>query len=182
MLGVPMVIVAIDLLGRQRLTEKLRTLLFQPDATQLTEPRETVWAVALLVAGLLACAWGLKELLSPSKVLVADEAGIQLKIRGPLARPHRLAWEDLVDVGSGTVDDEGDHLPVVWFRVADRALLPDNPWGARPIDERTLAVLASDWETSHVAAAEAVSAWALSRPQEHELEPAPEPEIIPDDL
>jgi hypothetical protein len=160
-LGVPMVVVALDMLTQRRLTNALRELLFRPDDTQLPEPRETVWAIALLVAGSLLCLWGLKELLAPSRMVVADASGLRLKVRGPFRPPWVLPWEQVDDLGSGTVEDEGDLLPVFWVRTAEPGLVPDNPWGARLLDDRTVAVLASDWEVSHVAAAESITDWAL---------------------
>jgi hypothetical protein len=160
-LGVPMVVIGLDLLTRRRLTNALREVLFRPEDTQLPEPRETVWAAALLFVGLILCAWGLKELVAPTKVVVADGRGLRLKVRG-FRPPLALEWDQVEDVGSGTVSDDGDLLPVLWVRTSDPAVIPEALWGARMIDERTLAVLASDWETSHVAAAEGITAKALA--------------------
>jgi hypothetical protein len=162
LLGVPMIVVALDLLTQKRLTNELRDLLFLPDATQLPEPREYVWAVALLIAGSAACLWGLKELLVPTKVVEADPAGLRLEITGPLRPPVVIGWADIADVGSGTVDDDGDQLPVVWIRTSDPGLVPDDGWGARPIDDHTFALLASDWELDHVDAAEVISNYAIA--------------------
>lgn len=162
LLGVPMIVVALDLLTQRRLTNELRDLLFLPDATQLPEPREYVWAVALLLAGTVLCLWGLKELLAPTKVVQADPAGLRLKIKGPFRPPVVLGWADIVDVGSGTVTDDEEELPVVWIRTDDPALVPDDGWGARPIDDRTFALLASDWELDHVDAAKAISSYVVA--------------------
>lgn len=161
LLGVPMIVVALDLLTQKRLTTQLRELLFLPDATQLPEPREYVWAVALLVVGSIACAWGLKELLAPTKVVQGDQAGLRLKILGPWQRPYALAWSEVADVGSGTVADDGDELPVVWIRTVQPGTFPSDGWGGRPIDDYTFALLAADWEIGHVEAAEVISAYAL---------------------
>lgn len=160
-LGVPMVVAALDMLTQRRITNALREVLFRADDTQLPEPRETVWAIALLVAGTLLCLWGLKELLAPSKMVVADASGLRLKLRGPFRDPVALAWEQVDDLGSGTVEDEGEMLPVFWVRTTEPGVIPDNPWGARLLDDRTVAVLASDWEVSHVVAAERITDWAL---------------------
>lgn len=157
LLGVPMVVVALDLLTQRRLTTLLRDIVFRPDDTQLPEPRETVWAVALLVAGLVVCLWGLKELLSPSRVIEGDALGLRLKILGPLRGPLVVPWDQIADIGSGTVDDDGEHLPVLWVRSTEPGVFPSDAWGARPIDDQTLALLSSDWEISHVAAAEGIS-------------------------
>lgn len=158
--GVPMVVIGIDLLTQRRITNALRELLFRPDDTQLPEPRDLVWAVALLVVGLVLTSWGLRELVSPTRVIQADAAGVRLRVRGPFRPPLHVTWDQLDDVGSGTVDDEGTALPVLWVRVTDPDILPANTWGARLIDDRTLAVLAADWEVSATEAARGIAAQA----------------------
>jgi hypothetical protein len=183
LMGVPMVVIGLDLLTQRRLTTLLRDLVFRPDDTQLPEPRETVWAVALVLVGIVVCVWGLKELLAPTKVVVADDHGLSLKVTGPFARPLLLSWDQIEDIGSATVDDDGDHLPVVWIRTTEPGLLPADGWGARPMDDRTMAVMSSDWEVSHVAAADGISARGLAAravaPKTEE--PVFDPGILPDD-
>lgn len=161
-LGVPMIVVGLDLLTQRRLTKALTDLLFTSDDLQIPEPRETVWAIALLVAGTLLCLWGLRELLVPTKMVVADDKGVRLKVLGPFRGALYLPWESVDDLGSGTVEDEGDLLPVFWIRVTEPGIIPENPWGARLLDDRTMAVLASDWEVSHVAGAEGIGARAAA--------------------
>lgn len=182
-LGVPMVVAALDMLTQRRLTNALREILFRPDDTQLPEPRETVWAIALLVGGIILCVWGLKELLSPSRMVAADDTGLHLEVRGPFRAPLSLRWEQIDDVGSGTVEDDGELLPVVWVRTVEAGLLPDNPWGARLLDDRTLAVLAADWEMSHVAAAQGIGdravPWSAPTADEVAGSPAPDRPVEP---
>jgi hypothetical protein len=173
LLGVPMVVVGLDLLWDRRIVKLLSDLLFQPSDPQLPEPRETVWAVALMIVGLILVLWGLKELISPARVVVADSEGLHLKLNGPFRSAFTLPWAMVEDVGSGTVDDEGDLLPVLWVRSTEPGLFPLDPWGARPIDDRTLAILAADWEVGHVAAAAGVSQKALEAPIPEEREAAP---------
>ncbi|MGF1665130.1 MAG: hypothetical protein ACFCVC_02545 [Acidimicrobiia bacterium] len=183
LMGVPMVVVGLDLLTQRRLTTLLRDILFRPDDTQLPEPRETVWAVALVIVGVLVVAWGLKELLAPTKVVVADDDGLSLKVTRPFAPPLTLSWDQIEDIGSATVDDDGEHLPVLWIRTTEPGLLPTDGWGARPMDDRTMAVMAADWEVSHVAAADGISARVLAAravaPEGEEM--VFDPGILPDD-
>ncbi len=183
LLGVPMVVVGLDLLTQRRLTTILRDLVFRPEDTQLPEPRETVWAIALVVVGIAVVAWGLKELLAPTKMVVADVAGLSLKVTGPFSRPFTLAWDQIEDIGSATVDDDGDHLPVVWIRTTEPGVLPADGWGARPMDDRTIAVMTADWEISHVATADGISAWVLAaRAVAPPVDEAVfDPGILPDD-
>lgn len=161
--GVPMVVIGVDLLTRHRILDFFRELMFRPDDTQLAEPRDYVWAAALVVIGLLLCGWGLKELIAPTRILVADGTGLGLKVRGPFRAPVHLSWDEIDDVGSGTVDDDGTELPVMWVRVFDRTRLPPSPWGGRWLDdERTLALLAADWDVTGTDAAAAITEWAVA--------------------
>lgn len=159
--GVPLVVLAIDVLTRRRLTNALREILFRPEDTQIFEPRDVIWAWIMLVCGLILVGVGLKELMFPTAVVEADAASLRLRLSGPLRPPTSLTWEQIDDIGSGSVADEGDRLPVLWVRVFDPDVLPDQPWGARWIDESTIAVLASDWDRTAVRAAEEITLLAL---------------------
>jgi hypothetical protein len=159
--GVPLVVLGVDVLTRRRLTDALRGILFRPEDTQLFEARDVIWAWVMLVCGVILVAVGLKELMFPTTVVEANVAGLRLKVAGPF-RPHAtVPWEMVDDIGSGSVADEGDQLAVLWVRFHDPTPLPDQPWAARWIDERTIALLASDWDRSAVKAAEELSAMAV---------------------
>ncbi|MFO7548149.1 MAG: hypothetical protein R6X29_04660 [Acidimicrobiia bacterium] len=146
-LGVPLLVMSADVLTRRRITDSLRGLLFRPEDTQLLEPRDMIWAAGLGLLGLALVLWGLRELIAPTPVLVADGDGLAVRLGNPFGPGQvRLAWEDVDDLGASTVDDDGEQVPVLWVRVFDRSRLPENPWGARWLDERTLAMYASDWE------------------------------------
>jgi hypothetical protein len=147
LLGVPMLVMSADVLTRRRLTDFFRGLLFRPEDTQLLEPRDTIWAAALGVLGLALVLWGLRELIVPSPVLVAGGDGLSLRLGHPFGSGRvRLAWEDVDDLGASVIDDDAEPVPVLWVRVFDRSSLPANPWGARWLDDHTLALYASDWE------------------------------------
>lgn len=159
--GVPLVVIAVDVLTRRRLTNALREVLFRPEDTQIFEPRDVIWAWIMLACGLVLVGVGLKELMFPTAVVEADAAGLRLRLSGPLRPPTTLSWEQIDDIGSGSVADEGDRLPVLWVRVFDPEVFPDQPWGARWIDESTIAVLASDWDRTAVRGAEEITLLAL---------------------
>jgi len=159
--GVPLVVIAVDVLTRRRLTNALREVLFRPEDTQIFEARDVIWAWVMLVCGLILVGVGLKELMFPTGVIEADAGGLRLRLSGPLRPPTSLTWDQVDDIGSGSVADEGDRLPVLWVRVFDPEDLPDQPWGARWIDESTIAVLASDWDRTAVRAAEEITLLAL---------------------
>ena len=152
--GVPLVIIGVDVVTRRRLTDALRAVLFRPEDTQIYEPRDVIWAWVMLGVGLVIVAFGLKELMFPTTVLEANALGVRVKLSGPFRASTQIPWAAIEDLGSGSVADEGDRLPVVWLRLADPDLIPDEPWGARWIDDNTVAILASDWDRSAVRAAD----------------------------
>lgn len=160
--GVPLVIIGIDVVTRRRLTDSLRALLFRPDDTQIFEPRDVIWAWVMLAVGLVVVAVGLKELMFPTTVLEANTLGVRVKLSGPLRAATAIPWVAIDDLGSGSVADEGDRLPVVWLRLTNPDLVPDQPWGARWIDDRTVAILASDWDRSAVRAADEMARVAMA--------------------
>jgi hypothetical protein len=157
LLGLPLLVISADVLTRRRITDFFRGLLFRPEDTQLLEPRDTIWAAALGVLGLALVLWGLRELIVPSPVLVADVDGLALRLGHPFGSGQvRLAWEHVDDLGASVIDDDGEQVPLLWVRVFDRSRLPANPWGARWLDDHTLAVYASDWERASTEVAAAV--------------------------
>ncbi|MEX2278943.1 MAG: hypothetical protein WEA76_02515 [Acidimicrobiia bacterium] len=162
LVGVPFVVLAVDVLTRRRLTDALRAILFRPEDTQLFEPRDVIWAWVMLICGGMMVVFGLKELMFPTAVIEANGSGLRLKLSGPLRPPSILSWAEIDDIGSGSVADQGDRLPVMWIRLFDPTLLPDQPWGARWLDETTMALLASDWDRTAARAAEEVTALALA--------------------
>jgi hypothetical protein len=160
--GVPFVVLAADVLTRRRLTNALREILFRPEDTQIFEPRDVIWAWVMLVAGGIVVVFGLKELMFPAAVVEANGLGLRLRLSGPFRPSTTVPWDAIDDIGSGSVADEGDRLPVLWVRLDRPELIPPEPWGARWIDERTIALLASDWDRSAVRASEEISALAVA--------------------
>jgi hypothetical protein len=161
LVATPLIVLAVDVLTQRRITNSLRDVLFRPDDTQLFEFRDVLWAwVILLAAGSLAL-WALRELIVPTKVIEADEAGVRLQITAPFRKPLFIAWGDIEDIGSATVDDEGDVLPVLWFLLGDIDVGLPEPWSARWMNERTIALLASDWDIDPIEAARLLADLAI---------------------
>lgn len=161
-LAIPFIVLAVDVLTQRRITNALRDVLFRPDDTQLFEFRDVVWAwVMLAVAGGLAI-WGLRELIVPTKLIEANAAGVRLQVTAPFRRPLFVAWSDIDDIGSARVDDEGEVFPVLWFRFTSPEIGPDDPWSARWMDDTTLAMLASDWESDPIDVAEDLAEVAIA--------------------
>ncbi len=162
LVGIPFLVLAVDVLTRRRMTNALRDILFRPENTQLFEARDVIWAWVMLISGLILVGFGLKELLLPTTVVEANSLGLRLKVSGPLRPSTVLPWDAVDDLGSGSVADEGDRLPVMWVRLFQPDLLPVQPWGARWIDEQTLALLTADWDRSAVRAAEEITQVAMA--------------------
>jgi hypothetical protein len=64
-----------------------------------------------------------------------------------------IPWSQLDDVSGSITVDEGARVAVLLVTVLGREGLPDDPWGARWVEDRQLAMLAEDWaeEPSDVA-------------------------------
>lgn len=143
--GIPLLIVSLDVLTNRRITNALRELIFRPEDTQIYEPRDVIWAWAMLAFAGFIVLWGLKELFMPTKVIECSDGGLALKLNGPLRPPTLVPWDLIDDVRGIEVQDEGQSLPMLSIRLLGRGDLPADPWGARWIRERELAILAQDW-------------------------------------
>ncbi len=146
----PLIELSVDVLTQRRITDSLRDLLFRPDDTQLFEFRDVVWAWAILIIAGGVAIWALRELIVPTKVVSADLSGVRLQVTPPFRKPLFVAWSDVEDIGSATVEDEGDAFPVLWIRFAEIDVGLPEPWSARWMDERTLALMGSDWDTDPI--------------------------------
>lgn len=143
--GIPLLIVSLDVLTNRRITNWLRELIFRPEDTQIYEPRDVIWAWAMLVFSAVIVLWGLKELFLPTKVLEATDDGLSLKISGPLRPASTISWDLIDDVRAIQVSDDDDTLPMLSIRMLATDGLPEDPWGARWLGKRELALLAQDW-------------------------------------
>ncbi len=145
MVGIPLLVISLDVLTNRRITNWLREIVFRPEDTQIYEPRDVIydWAIVLF-AGFIVL-WGLKELFVPTKVIECRDDGLSLKISGPFRPPSLVLWGDIDDVSGGQMDDEGDVVPLLLLRVLSREGLPANPWGARWVKDDQLGILAEDW-------------------------------------
>lgn len=145
MAGIPLLVIALDVLTKRKITNWLREIIFNPEDTQIYEPRDVIFAWAMFLFAAFLVLWGLKELFLPTKVIECRPQGLALRLRGPFRGPTQVRWVDIDDVfGSETVD-EGAAVPVLVIRVLDRTGLPEHPWGARWVQHNELAVLAEDW-------------------------------------
>jgi hypothetical protein len=155
--GIPLMVVGLDILYRRRIISFFTEAIFAATDPQLIEPRDVIWAIFLLALGATLSGFGLKELLAPRAIVKADATGLSLRIAGPLRGPVVIPWEALDDIGAEALEDDGDLVTVMWLKFRDPSVAPPDPWGARWIDDKTLAVLASDWELPAKEVAEKVA-------------------------
>lgn len=146
--GIPLLVFSLDVLTTRRVTNWLRELIFRPEDTQIYEPRDVIWAWAMMLFAGFIVLWGIKELFVPTKVVECTDEGLALNVNGPFRPPTVIPWELIDDVRGIEVEDEGDMVPMLSVRVLGRGELPDHPWGARWVGERELALLAQDWPDS----------------------------------
>lgn len=162
MAGIPLLIISLDVLTQRRITRWLTDLIFRPEDVQIYEPRDVIFAWVMLLFSAFLVLWGLRELFVPTKVVECREDGLALKINGPFRPPSIVEWDNIKDVGGADIEDEGDLVPLFVVGVFDRKGLPDNPWGARWVEDDELGVLAEDWSDDAQHVAERVADYAVA--------------------
>ena len=159
--GIPLLVIAVDVLTNRRITNWLRELVFTPNDTQIYEPRDVIWAWAILLFSGFLVFWGLKELFLPTKVIEARDNGLVVRLRGPMRRPDLIPWANIVDIAPGEIIDEGDILLLLRINLITRGDLPDHPWGGRWVETRVLGLLAEDWSKSPARIADDLAEYAV---------------------
>lgn len=159
--AIPAIVVGVDVLWRRRIVSWLTDAIFDSDP-QTLEARDEIWAWTLVVVGAAVVAWGLKELFFPSPVLQTDDEGLSLRLSGPLRPPTRLPWSSLYDIDAGTLEDDEEEVEVLIVEVKDPARLPPNPWAGRRVNETTLALFTTEWDTTAEEAASKIADQAVT--------------------
>jgi len=160
--GIPLLVISVDVLTNRRITNWLREIVFNPNDTQIYEPRDVIWAWAMLLFSAFLVLWGLKELFKPTKVIEGRQEGLAVRLRGPLVKADVIPWANVVDIKSGEIMDEGDVLLLLRVRLLSRGSLPDNPWGARWVESRVLGILAEDWSLTPSEVADQLADYAAN--------------------
>ena len=145
LLGIPFLLIGADFFFEQKLIEFLRKLIYGAEELGASDPRDWIFASLFIIVGTVLTLWGLKELIFPKKILVADRAGLHLAVTGPFQRAALVPWDKLTDLVYEVIDDEGDARPVIKLEVTDRSIFPDHPWGARWIKPDVLLIDATGW-------------------------------------
>ncbi|HEX6946009.1 MAG TPA: hypothetical protein VF246_01485 [Acidimicrobiia bacterium] len=161
MAGIPFLVLGLDVVTHRRLTNALREMLFRPEDTQIFEPRDEIWAWAMVAFGVTLILWGLKELFVPTAMIEARPEALLLKLSGPFRPPTSLPWARVMDIDVISVEDDGAKIPLLAVEVDDPALLPDNPWGARWIGPKEIGILTEDWAEDPHMVAEALADYAV---------------------
>ncbi len=145
LLGVPFVLLGLDLLTEQRFINGFGTLIYGAEQIPAFEPRDRIFAIVAVAAGVVLVAWGLRDLVVPRKLIVADDSGMRLALGGPLHRAVSVPWDDVGDIRAEMTDEDGEVLPVVVMEFTDPGSLPTDPWAARWINPTTLMIETSGW-------------------------------------
>jgi hypothetical protein len=137
--GIPMLIIAVEYIWRPfGFADKLGEWAYRGGDVEAFEIRDDVLIGALALVGTLFVIISVKELLAPRKMVVANEAGMKFALSGPLKKPSEASWLQIKDLVAG--DDS------MIVQLHHRGELPDDPWGARWVDDSTLEIRASMWE------------------------------------
>lgn len=161
MAGIPLLVIGLDVVTNRRITNALREILFRPERTQIFEPRDEIWAWAMVAFGIILILWGLKELFVPTRMVEARPEALMLKLGGPFQPATRLPWVRVVDIDITSVEDDDRQIPVLAVEVDDAALLPANPWGARWIGSAEIGILTEDWADDPGEVAERLADFAV---------------------
>ncbi len=161
MAGIPLLVISLDVLTQRKLTRRLTEILFRPDDIQIYEPRDVIYAWVMFLFALFLVGFGLKELFWPTKVVECRPEGLALRLNAPYRPASVIPWANIQELGAAQVYDDGDAVDLLVISVVGRGDLPDNPWGARWLDERELGVMALDWLQDPQEVAEEIAAYAV---------------------
>lgn len=125
------------------------------------EARDYLWAAAYGTLGLGLVIHGLRDLLVPRKVLVADDEGISVHLSGWFGRTTRIPWPVIDDIRGGRLTHLDAISEALMVTVTSNEGIPSDPWGARWIDDNTLAIVARHWTKTPDAVAEGLKDLAL---------------------
>lgn len=139
--GIPLLFLVVDhLWGIFGIFDRLGSWAYGTRDPEPFEVRDDLLAALAGLIGVALIGFGLKELLIPRRVLVADETGLTARLNGPLRPPVTLGWARIRDLESAP-----RRLVV---HLVDGDGVPEDPWGATRTDQRTLTLRAGWWDTT----------------------------------
>jgi len=125
------------------------------------EARDFLWAGAYGTFGLGLIVHGLRDLLVPRKVLEANDEGIAVHLTGWFGRATSIPWSVIDDVRGGRLTHLDGVSEALMVTVTTNEAIPADPWGARWIDDNTLAIMARHWTKTPDEVAEGLTELAL---------------------
>jgi len=137
--GIPLLIMAVEYVwGSFGFLNQLGTWAYRGGEVEAFEIKDDILVAALALLGSLFIGVSIKELLLPRKVVEATESGMRFALSGPFKAPSAASWLQIKDLVA-----ENKALIV---QLDHRGELPDDPWGARWIDQNTLRISGTMWE------------------------------------
>lgn len=138
-LGLPLIFIAVDYVwGTFGFLDLFASWAYGSKEVEAFEPRDDVLVAILGALGVACTSFTLREVIAPRRLLVADDDGIHVPLRGPLRGADGISWYQVKELRA-----EDDALLI---EVQSRGDLPDDPWGARWADERTLRIPSAWWD------------------------------------
>lgn len=125
------------------------------------EARDFLWAAAYGTFGIGLIVHGLRDLLIPRKMLVADDDGMTVHLSGWFGRPTEIPWSVIDDVRGGRLTHLDHASEALMVTVTTPESIPQDPWGARWIDDHTLAIAARHWTRTPADVAEGLTEMAI---------------------
>ncbi len=140
-LGLPLIFIAVDYVwGTFGFLDLLGSWAYGAKDVEAFEPRDDVLVAILGSLGIACTGFTLKEVIAPRRLLVADDDGVHIPLRGPLRGTDGISWYQVKELRA-----EDDALLI---EVQSRGDLPEDPWGARWIDDHTLRLDSTWWDRS----------------------------------
>lgn len=115
------------------------------DVGRAERRRDLLFAAGLFVGGVAAMGWALKELARPTRFLIADDAGLLIKVDGVRRPARRFGWSGIAEVRSGLIEDDGIETSVLSIRLADGEDVPHLPAGGCS-DPPWLHLFSEEWD------------------------------------
>ncbi len=139
LLGLPLLFVALDYIwGFFGFLDIFGRWSYGGGEVEAFEARDDILVALLGLLGLALVLFALKEFVAPRRLLVADDDGIRVHVRGPFRGADGISWYQLKELRA-----EDSHLLV---EVVARGDLPSDPWNARWDDSTTLRLRTTWWD------------------------------------
>jgi hypothetical protein len=137
--GVPLLIMAVEYVwGSFGFLNQLGKWAYRGGDVEPFEIKDDILVALLALLGASLVVVSIKELLFPRKVVEASESGMRFALKGPFKASSPASWLQIKDLIAG------DKALIV--QLDHRGALPDDPWGARWIDQNTLRISGTLWE------------------------------------